>query len=301
MNRAIGIDIGATKIAVGAVEGSGAIVARTAFPTEAAAGFDRALRRILAAIDETVSAAGWRRGELAGVGIGCAGPVNPLRGTIDNPYTLPTWDNWDIVTPLATALGVSAFLENDGDAALLGEAFAGAARGCESAVMLTFGTGIGSGVLLDGRLYRGCQGEHPEMGHIPVDADGPGCYCGRKGCLESLASGAAITAAGRVSGFDDSRDVFAAAVKGDAAARRIVDRAVRATGVAAWTILHTFMPQRIVFGGGIADEHFELFAVPFREAIAAATMVPRPHVSVVKAQLGQDAGLVGAASRALNR
>jgi len=301
MNRAIGIDIGATKIAVGAVEGSGAIVARTAFPTEAAAGFDRALTRILAAIDETVSAAGWRRGELAGVGIGCAGPVNPLRGTIDNPYTLPTWDNCDIVTPLATALGVTAFLENDGDAALLGEAFAGAARGCESAVMLTFGMGIGSGVLLDGRLYRGCQGEHPEMGHIPVDADGPDCYCGRKGCLESLASGAAITAAGRVSGFDDSRDVFAAAVKGDAAARRIVDRAVRATGVAAWTILHTFMPQRIVFGGGIADEHFELFAAPFREAIAAATMVPRPHVSVVKAQLGQDAGLVGAASRALNR
>jgi len=301
MNRAIGIDIGATKIAVGAVEGSGAIVARTAFPTEAAAGFDRALRRILAAIDETVSAAGWRRSELAGVGIGCAGPVHPLRGTIDNPYTLPTWHSCDIVTPLATALGVMAFLENDGDAALLGEAFAGAARGCESAVMLTFGTGIGSGVLLDGRLYRGCQGEHPEMGHIPVDAGGPDCYCGRKGCLESLASGAAITAAGRVSGFDDSRDVFAAAVKGDAAARRIVDGAVRATGVAAWTILHTFMPQRIVFGGGIADEHFELFAAPFREAIAAATMVPRPHVSVVKAQLGQDAGLVDAASRALNR
>jgi len=301
MNRAIGIDIGATKIAVGAVEGSGAVVARTAFPTEAAAGFDRALKRILAAIEEIVSVAGWRRSDLAGVGIGCAGPVNPLRGTIDNPYTLPTWDNCDIVAPLATALRVSAFLENDGDAALLGEAFAGAARGCESAVMLTFGTGIGSGVLLDGRLYRGCQGEHPEMGHIPVDAGGPDCYCGRKGCLESLASGAAITAAGRVSGFDDSRDVFAAAVKGDAAARRIVDGAVRATGVAAWTILHTFMPQRIVFGGGIADEHFELFAAPFREAIAAATMVPRPHVSVVKAQLGQDAGLVGAASRALNR
>jgi glucokinase len=298
--RGVGIDIGGTKTAIGAVDGTGAIIARTAFPTDAGAGFDQAVERMLAAIDKVVCQAGWSRRDLAGIGVGCPGPVNPLLGTIHNPYTLPTWHNCDIVSPLRGAFGVPAFLENDADAALLGEALAGSARGCSSAVMLTLGTGIGTAILVNGRIYRGCHGEHPEMGHIPIEAGGPDCYCGRKGCLEAVASGEAIGAAGRSVNLPDSRAVFAAAAQGNPAARQVIDRALRATAIAAWTILHTFLPERIVLGGGIADEHYELFAGPFREAIAAATMVPRSHVTVTRAQLGNDAGLVGAASLVLD-
>ncbi|MBI3850192.1 MAG: ROK family protein [Verrucomicrobia bacterium] len=299
MNQAIGIDIGGTKIAVGAVDDKGAVLARAEFATESAAGFDHAKKRIVSAIDQIATQAGWRREELCGIGIGCTGPVNPKRGTIHNPYTLPGWDGCDIVTPLNKVFGVPVYLENDADAAVLGEAFAGAARDCADLVMLTFGTGIGTGILVDGRIYRGVQDEHPEMGHIPVESGGAECYCGRKGCFESVASGSAIAEAGRANNFRDSQHVFAAAGQGNAAAQKLVDHAVRATGTAAWTILHTFLPQRILLGGGIIDDHYELFASPIREAIAAATMVPRQHITVAKAQLGNVAGLVGAASLAL--
>jgi len=296
MKRAVGIDIGGTKTAIGAVDVSGRIVARTSFPTEAGAGFDLALRRILEGIDRTLCEAGWSRRDLAGIGVGCPGPVNPTLGTIHNPYTLPTWNNCDIVSPLRAALGMPVFLENDADAALLGETFAGSARGCGKVVMITFGTGIGTAVLVNGRIYRGCRGEHPEMGHIPVEEGGPDCYCGRRGCFEAVASGEAIGAAGRAANLADSRAVFAAAAQGNTAARQVIDRALRATAIAAWTILHTFLPERIVLGGGIAEAHYELFAAPFRESVAAATMVPQSHITITRAQLGNDAGLVGAAA-----
>lgn len=297
-NKAIGIDIGGTKIAVGAVDAQGVIAARTEFPTESALGFGRAIRHITAAIDEVTTNADWRREELCGIGIGCPGPVNPKRGTIHNPYTLPGWDGCNIVNALNDASRLPVYLENDADAAVLGEAFAGAARDCGNVVMLTFGTGIGSGILVNGRIYRGVQDEHPEMGHIPVEPDGPDCYCGRKGCFESIASGTAITEAGRANDFRDSQHVFEAAALGDPAAEKIVSRAVRATATAGWTILHTFMPERIILGGGIIDDHYEQFAAPIREAITVATMAPRQHLRVAKAQLGNDAGLVGAASLA---
>jgi glucokinase len=257
------------------------------------------LKRIVAAIHQVTTHVRWRQEELCGIGIGCAGPVNPKRGTIHNPYTLPGWDDCDIITPLNKAFGVPVYLENDADAAVLGEAFVGAARDCGDVVMLTFGTGIGTGILVDRHIYRGVQDEHPEMGHIPVESDGPDCYCGRKGCFESIASGSAIAEAGRAHNFRDSHHVFEAAGQGDPAGQKMVYRALRATATATWTILHTFLPQRIILGGGIIDDHYELFAVPIREAIAAATMVPRQHITVEKAQLGNDAGLVGAASLAL--
>jgi glucokinase len=299
LNQAIGIDIGGTKIALGAVDGKGAVLARTEFATESTSGFEHAVKRIISAVNQVTTQLGWQREDLCGIGIGCAGPVNPKRGTIHNPYTLPGWDGGDIITPLNRAFGVPVYLENDADAAVLGEAFAGAARDCSDVVMLTFGTGIGTGILVNSRIYRGCKDEHPEMGHIPIRPDGPDCYCGNRGCFESIASGRAIAEAGRVHNFHKSHDVFGAAGKGSPAAQEIVDRAVRATSTAAWTILHTFLPQRIILGGGIIDDHYELFAQPIREAIAAATMVPRQHITVAKAQLSNDAGLVGAASLAL--
>jgi len=297
-HKAIGIDIGGTKVAIGAVEGDGCIRCQVSLETKPEAGFASALSRIGRAIDDLLAKAGWPPSQLRGIGIGCTGPVNPCRGTIHNPYTLPTWDNADIVTPLRERFGVPVRLENDADAALLGECFAGAGRGLDPVVMLTYGTGIGGAVMVNGRLWRGVAGEHPELGHIPVAANGPPCYCGRAGCLEAMASGTAIGAAARKAGFPDSRAVFAAAANGDAKAGDVVDGALQATGIAAWTIVHAYLPQRIILGGGIMDEHYEMFAAVIRKNIEAATQAPRGQISVAKAALGNHAGLVGGASLA---
>jgi glucokinase len=186
-------------------------------------------------------------------------------------------------------------LDNDADAAALGEAAVGAGIGRRRIVMLTYGTGIGSGVIIDGQIYRGAADVHPELGHLPIDPTGPECYCGTRGCFESIASGTAISAAGAAAGFDDARGVFAAEARGDAAAAAIVERAVNATFTAVWTIQHTFVPDLIILGGGIIDEHFERFAAAARRAVDGATLNPKGATEVVQARLGNRAGIVGAA------
>ena len=199
--RAIGIDIGGTKIAVAAVDASGNIAARKAIATEAERGFDRAVARMVEAAGQVLAEAGWARGDLSGIGVGCTGPVSAERGVINNPYTLPTWSECPIVERLEAIFHRPAFLENDADAAALGECFAGGARGQRRMVMLTLGTGVGGGVVIDGRVYRGTRGEHPELGHIPIDPAGPACYCGTRGCLEAIASGTRDRGGGTRGGF----------------------------------------------------------------------------------------------------
>ena len=208
-DRAIGIDVGGTKIAAGAVDATGTILARRTIPTDPRAGFDAAMARLIDAIDETLTEAGWQSGELAGLGLGCPGPFDVESGQIENWYTLPGWDGCDIVSPLAARYGKSVRLANDADAALRGEALAGAARGANAAVMLTIGTGIGGAALIDGKIHRGTAGAHPEIGHVPIDPTGPACYCGTQGCLESLAAGPALERAGAEFGYTNARAIFA--------------------------------------------------------------------------------------------
>src|SRR5262249_44977893 len=189
-------------------------------------------------------------------------------------------------------------LENDADAASIGELHFGAGRNASSLVMITLGTGIGGAMVVDGKIHRGMDGEHPELGHIPVLSDGPECYCGTRGCWESLASGAAIGAAGKAFGLNDSRAVFAAPPRG-AHAAPIVERAVHASATATWTLLHALLPQRIILGGGIGEEHFDRFAAAMRRQVSRATQIPKNSVEIVKAQLGNDSGVIGAACLAL--
>lgn len=275
--KAIGIDIGGTKIAVATVSGTGDIVGEAAIPTESERGFASGVARITETISLVLERSGWDARELQGIGIGCAGPVDPVRGTIHNPYTLPGWMNGDIVTPLRDAFGCPVVLENDADMALLGECRAGAGRGFDPVVMLTFGTGIGGAALVGGRVLRGAAGEHPELGHVPVDPRGPRCYCGTSGCFESLASGSALSA------------------------RNDLPEALSAVGTATWTIVHALLPERIILGGGVMDGHYDAFAAAAEGAIARAGLVPAGRVTVARARLGNRAGLAGAASAVVNR
>ena len=298
--RALGIDIGGTKIAVAAVERTGGILGEATVATESERGFASGIRRILDTAAVVLADAAWTARDLDGVGIGCAGPVDPVRGTIHNPHTLPGWPDADIVTPLREALGCPVVLENDADMALLGERESGAGRGFDPVVMLTFGTGIGGAALAGGRLLRGAKGEHPELGHVLVDPQGPPCYCGTSGCFESVASGSALAAAARAAGLEDAPFLLARALEGDADAQRLRAVALAATARATWTILHALLPERLVLGGGMMDEHYEVFAAAATEAIAQATLIPKGCVTVVRAQLGSRAGVVGAASAVWN-
>jgi len=295
--KAIGVDIGGTKTAVAAVDAAGRIHAFASFETRSARGFSACLDELFSSVRKVVNEAKWTMAASCGIGIGCAGPVNPLHGTIHNPYTLPGWEDANIVTPLRNAFRVPVQLENDADAAGVGEFQFGAGHGASPLVMVTLGTGVGGAVLVRGQIYRGVNGEHPELGHIPVRSDGPECYCGTLGCWESLASGTAIAAAGRQFGFNDSRAVFAAAPN-DARAANLVQRAVNATAMAAWTLCHSILPQRIILGGGIGREHFDVFATAIRQQLSRATQFPKDCVTIMPARLGNDAGVIGAAALA---
>ena len=297
---ALGIDIGGTKIAVGAVDAAGAVRARRTIATDVEAGFDAALARLGRAIDETLAETGGDAAMLAGIGLGCPGPFDEAGGRIENSYTLPGWEGHDIVSPLAGRYEMPVRLVNDADAALLGEALAGAARGARVAVMLTIGTGIGGAALVDGALLRGAAGGHPEIGHLLVDPAGPACYCGGRGCVEALAAGPALARAGAAFGYPNAEAVFAASASGAAPARAIVARSTDAVEAAVWSLIHCFLPEALVFGGGIGERHFALYRAAAERAVARAVLAPKGAVRVVKAALGNDAGMVGAAALMLD-
>lgn len=301
----VGIDIGGSKIAAAVVSEQGQVVSREVMPTEAERGFEDGTRRIVALVDRVMVCAGLPRDQLCAIGVGCAGPVNPRTGTIDNPYTLPTWDGVDILTPLRAAFGVPAALENDADAAAMGECWLGAGRGGRIVVMVTVGTGVGGGVVIDGQIYRGTGGAHPEIGHLGIDPSGPECYCGIRGCWESLASGPAMAAAARATPSVGSPDqttgatTVAAARAGDPTARAIVERAAQATARGVFTLINLFVPDVVVLGGGVMDA-YDLFAPVIHETVSRDTMAPIAGIAIRKAVLGSDAGLLGAAHIALH-
>ena len=298
---ALGIDIGGNKIAVGAIGRTGAVRARRTIATDVGAGFEAGLARLCRAIDETMAEAKGGRGALVGIGLGCPGPLDEASGRIDNRYTLPGWEGHDIVSPLAARYETPVRLVNDADAALFGEALAGAARGARVAVMLTIGTGIGGATLIDGAILRGAGGGHPEIGHLPVDPAGPHCYCGNRGCLEALASGPGLARAGAEFGYPDAESVFAAAATGAAPARAIVARSAAAIETATWSLIHALLPEVLIFGGGIGERHYTLYREAAERAIAGATFAPEGVIRVVRAVLGNDAGMVGAAALMLDR
>ena len=297
---AVGVDIGGTKIAVGAIDEGGAILARRTVATDVAAGFEAGLARLARAVDETMAGASVEPAALAGIGLGCPGPFDEESGRIENFYTLPGWEGNNIVSPLVARFGTSVRLVNDADAALLGEALAGAARGARIAVMLTVGTGIGGAALINGAILRGAAGEHPEIGHLIVDPAGPECYCGSRGCIEALAAGPALARAGAEHGYADAEAVFAAAEAGEEPASAIVARSADAIETGVWSLIHAFLPEVILIGGGIGERHFALYRDAAKRAIARAVLAPKGAIRVVKAALGNDAGMVGAAALMLD-
>lgn len=294
-----GVDIGGTKIAVAAVSLQGAILARAEIETRAAEGAPRVIARLSDALHSIEQG-----DELLGIGIGCTGPVDPRTGHVMNPYTLPTWDDVDIVSPLAGEFHTRVALENDCDVAALGEHWIGSARGANNAVYITVGTGIGAGLILNNKLYRGVGMVAGEIGHMSIENDGVPCYCGSRGCLEMYAAGPAIakayenqTGAQNIS----AREVIERAQNDDGDARQIVEQTAYYLGVGLGNLITILAPDVIVLGGGVMQS-FDLFYPAMRATITKnVTLVPSAQVSIVPAALGQNAGVIGAAKALLER
>ncbi|HEV2118468.1 MAG TPA: ROK family protein [Terriglobales bacterium] len=300
------IDIGGTKIAAGVVGPDGHILYRTECATNPTQGFERGLERIIGLLRESAQAAGVK---FTGIGVGSTGPIDPqtgIFGTVDN---LPGWKGSNLKAPLEREFGVPVAVENDADAAALGEAAWGAGRGKRRFIYVTVSTGIGGGIVFDGELYRGVDESHPEIGHMVVEASGPLCYCGAHGCWEWMAAGPAMVTwvrenapPGTVLPEDlSAKEICCRAEQGDALARKAVEREGYYLGVGLANLITMYCPDAIALGGGVMGSA-HLFLDRAREIIrTSCTLVPAEKTEILLARMGADAGIAGAARAWYNR
>jgi len=299
------IDIGGTKIALGLVNDEGHILCQAVFPTEPERGFEDGMGRVRAALLKLLEETGTDISGLCGIGVGCTGPLDPFSGVIGhNADTLPSWQNCSLVEGLSS-LGAPVVVENDADTAALGEYTWGVGQGCARFLYVTFSTGIGSGAILDHKLYRGVDGSHPEVGHSIVDPNGPACYCGAVGCWEMLASGTALAAwfnTRRPGGPGlSARQICALAEQGDPLAQAAVLREADYLGLGLANLVTCFVPDVIALGGGVIKS-WPLFKERVQQVVRQNTrMVPSEKVRILPARLGGDAALLGAAQAWLDR
>ena len=307
----LAIDIGGTKLAAGIVNTAGSILVRREVPTLAAEGPERVLDRLTRLAQDVLAAPRVSDEAIQRIGIGCAGPVDRQAGLILNPPNLPGWVCVPLVERIEKALGRPAVLENDANAAALGEFRYGAGKGGSSLVYLTVSTGIGSGIILNGKIWHGVKDGAGEVGHMTLLPDGPICGCGNRGCLEALASGPSIArrarealATGQPSRLLDAgeftaADVVRLAQEGDAIAAEVWDETVRYLGLGVAAIVTILAPERVVIGGGVTQAGDFLFEPLRREVRRRVKLVAVESVPILPAALGPDVGILGAAAIAL--
>ncbi|GAB7064472.1 ROK family protein [Streptomyces mexicanus] len=300
------LDIGGTKIAGALVDGHGSILVRAQRATPAQEDGDTVMRAVEDVLGELAASPLWERA--TALGIGSAGPVDASAGTV-SPVNVPGWRGYPLVERArAAAGGLPVELIGDGVAITAAEHWQGAARGHDNALCMVVSTGVGGGLVLNGRLHPGPTGNAGHIGHISVDLDGDACPCGARGCVERIASGPNIARRALENGWRPGPDgdasaaaVAAAARAGDPVALASFERAARAlaAGIAATATLVEI--DIAVIGGGVGKAGEVLFG-PLRRALADyATLSFVQRLTVVPARMGTDAGLVGAAAAALAR
>lgn len=313
MKHVLAIDIGGTKLAVGVVREDGTQLSRGRTPTDVPNGPDAAVERLIALCRQTVADAGLSLGDIALIGIGCGGPLDPRAGVTLNPPNLPGWEDFPLVKRVQEGLGRTAHLDNDANAAVLGEHRFGAGRGFAHLVYFTVSTGVGGGVVLDDRLYAGAHGNAAELGHLQVSYDGWPCACGGRGCLEAFCSGTNIarraqqTASNRLIALAGGKErittehVLAAVREHDAPAMKVWADTVEVLSAGVASAINAFNPQRVIIGGGVTAAGPLLFEPLARLSLARAMKPLAAGVDVVPAQLGDQVGVMGAAAVALSK
>ena len=306
-------DVGGTTTRTALVDRTGQLTHRRAVPTRANEGRDAATERLIADVEQLRGVA--LPLEVVGIGVSVAGPTDPETGIMYEPPNLPDWDGYSLKPVLESRLSIRTSVANDASLAALAEHRYGAGRGHRHVIYMTVSTGIGGGLILDGKLYGGAHGMAGELGHIVIDRNGALCNCGNSGCLEALCSGTAVAriarerlAAGEGSTVLDMANgdtakvdaplVAAAARAGDRLAADIMDGVATNLGIGLVSIINAFDPDIIAIGGGMS-ENLEMMMPRIAEQVDNRPLGRgRGRVPVVRSELGDDAGILGAAALA---
>jgi glucokinase len=291
----LGLDFGGTKLAAGLADETGRLLGFQRCPTDPDSGPDGAIAAMRRLVETFLSSSA----RPAGVGISFGGPVDlACRRTILSHHG-PGWEDFPLVERIANVWECPVVMDNDANAAALGEVRFGAGRGYGNVLYVTVSTGIGAGVILDGRLYRGSHGLSGELGHTIVLPDGPPCPCGKRGCVEAVASGPSIARAyARKVGIGPSdvsaEEVFRRAGEGDDLARGVLYNAIRLLGIGLANAINLLDPDVVVIGGGVSRAGEALFG-PLRDAVRSVCAPSPPDaVRIVPAELGDAVGVLGA-------
>jgi glucokinase len=311
----LALDVGGTKLAAGVVAGDGRVLSMRVEPSRREEGPQRMIERHLEIGRAAVADSGVAWSTIRSVGIACGGPLDPAAGIIQSPPNLPGWDGVPLVRMVSEALERPTVVDNDATAGALAEWWfgAGRSRNVRHLVYLTISTGVGGGLILDGRVYRGAALNAGELGHLTVEYLGRQCGCGRRGCLEAYVSGTNIAArarealaAGEASSLGAiqvvrAEDVAMGARAGDRLAARIWDETTAMLGSGIANVLDVFNPELVVLGGGVTRAGDQLLG-PVREIALRDAMPPAAGAAdVVLAELGDRLGVVSAAAVAFER
>lgn len=312
----IGVDIGGTKVAAALVGPTGEIGQKMRGPMKTAGTSAEGFAAVTAVIDAILSAQPEARADLKGIGLCAPGPLDPKTGVVLNPPNVPCWRGFPLAAETERVFGVPARVDNDANAAGLAEAIWGSGAGYANVFYATLGTGIGSGIVFDRKIYHGRTGSAAEGGHVTIDYKGPICGCGKAGCIEAFASGPAIArraqaklalqhppqGASRIlqlaGGLDgvSAEHVGQAFYEGDPAAREILEETAHLLTVWLGNIVDLLEPDVIVVGGGIAELMSGFFSGISRNLPRWAINQRAGEIPLVMARYGADAGIAGAAA-----
>jgi len=311
----MGIDLGGTKIAICIMDSEGNIKDKLILPTQAQDGPKGVIRRIIDGCLILLEREKYALQDITAVGVAAPGPIDFKRGITKKLPNLPGWKDIPLLDIIKDKFKLPVFLENDANAAALAESLYGTGRGVDNLVYITISTGIGAGVIANGSLLRGAQGNAAEIGHMTINFDGPRCGCGNKGCWEAYASGTALArfaregiASGRktlITNLSEGQvvkaeHVFSAAKLGDEFARELILKEGFYLGVGLANVVNAYNPSLIALGGGVTGEwdvFYDQMMKVMRERAFEANV---DKLKVVKASLGAEAGMIGAAAVALN-
>jgi glucokinase len=305
----IGVDIGGTNIKIALVDKDGSITYSDTTPTRAELGYEKALANVKQAVVDLMKNTKTTAEDIEGMGFGFPGLVNYETGIIEVLTNMPDWVGIPVAKIMEDEFKIPTRLDNDVNCAALGELHFGAGKGCKDLVCITVGTGIGAGIIVNGKLVRGTSNAAGEIGHIKLSlGDGPLCGCGDFACFEAYASGPAIVAMAKeyIAGGKSSKYkemateelspyiVAQAALQGDAVAKKIYEKMGEVLGIGLSSVINLLNPAKIIIGGGVADAGDILFN-PIRNTIAKRAMsIQAKAVEVLPAQLGNSAGVIGA-------
>jgi glucokinase-like ROK family protein len=312
--QVLGVDIGASHVLAVAADLCGRILHEAEETIDIAAGPEACLPQIAAMVEQLLAKAGGPE-KLCAIGVGVPGPVIAARGVVSSPPIMPGWDGYPIRGYFEERWGRPALVDNDSDLGVLGEWTFGAGRGETNLAYIKIGTGIGCGLLLDGRVYHGVVGTAGEIGHVTISQDGPPCKCGNYGCLEAMAGGRAIAQrahmavlAGQRTTLAElnhgreitARDVTSAARAGDLVSQQLLSDAGRHIGSALASLINLLNPGLVLLGGRVTDAG-DYLLIPIREAVYARSLRASLQATRIEpAALGRHTTVLGAVALALD-